>query len=112
MRLARCSRQSPDGGPASVRVAAGRAARDLRLPVDIDAVGVVAAFRAAGLIGCTGNDGAVAFWPLAAPAHRNARFAVLERLHLGRIGMLPVAFVEAGADRTAQNAPGDTGGTN
>src|SRR3954454_20314522 len=107
MRLASLPKQLPDRGPASVRVAAGRATRDLRLPVDIDAVGVVAAFRAAGLIGRTGNDGAVAFRPLAAPAHRNARFAVFERLHLGRIGALAIAFIEAGADRAAKNAPRD-----
>ena len=36
---------------------------------------------------------------------------MLERLHLGRIGTLAIAFIQTGADRAAKNAPADARGT-
>src|SRR4051794_22002810 len=107
MRLGSLRARLSDRRPASVRVAARGAARDLRLTIDIDAVGVVAALGATRLIGRTRNYRTVALRALPAPADRNARLAMLKRLHLGRIGALAVAFVEAGADRTTKDAPGD-----
>src|SRR3954468_13754975 len=94
----------PDRRPASVRIAAGGTPRDLRLAVDINGMGVVAAPRAAGRIRCAGNDRPVAFRPIAAPADRDAGLSGFQRLHFRRIGALAVLLAEVAADRPAQDA--------
>src|SRR5947209_12774841 len=98
------------GRPAPIRIPAGSATRDLRPAVDIDAVGVVATFGTAGLIGRAGNNGAVPLRPLPVPANRNAGLTAFERLHLRRIGALAIALVQGRTDRAAQHAAADPGG--
>src|SRR3954471_24975359 len=98
----------PDRRPAAVRVAAGGTPRDLRLAVDINGVGVVAAPRAAGRIRRAGNDRPVAFRPIAAPADRDAGLSAFQRLHLSRVGALAIFLAEIAADRPAQDSADDT----
>jgi hypothetical protein len=53
-----------------------------------------AAAPAAYLIIRSGNDTAVILGVLTAPSDRGARLATFQRLHLGGVGFLPIAFVE------------------
>src|SRR3954447_26683529 len=98
----------PDRRPASVRIAAGGTPRDLRLAVDINGVGVVAAPRTAGRIRCAGNDRPAAFGPIAAPADRDAGLPAFQRLHLSRVGALAIFLAEIAADRATQDSADDT----
>src|SRR5947207_5469837 len=77
---------------------------DLRPAIDVDRMAVFAAGRPARLIGGSRNNGAVMSGLWTAPTDRRARLAVLQRLHLGRVGALAILLVERGADRIAENA--------
>src|SRR5437016_2259100 len=90
--------------PTAVRIAAGRAARGLGAPVDVDVVGVLAAAQTARLVIWSGDDRSVIRRTVAAPADRRPRSAILERLHFCRIGPLAVLLVERGSNRATQQS--------
>src|SRR4029079_2932446 len=87
-RLVNSCARSAHRGPRAVRVATGVAARDLRLAVDIDRVGVLPALLSVGLVGGTGNHRSIPARVRVLPRDRRARFSAFERLHLCRIGAL------------------------
>src|SRR6476620_1603987 len=90
--------------PRAVRVATGVAARDLRLAVAIDRVGVLPALLSVGLVGGAGNHRSIPARVRVLPGDRRARFSAFERLHLCRIGALLVVIVHGGADAIAEQA--------
>src|SRR6185312_4183914 len=92
------------GGPAAIRVAAGGAARGLRLAVNIDGVSVGAARPPRLLIGGSGDHRAVSARIRIAPGHRRARPGLVEGLHLRGISALLVLVVHRRADAIANQA--------
>jgi hypothetical protein len=67
-------------------------------------VGVLPASHGIALIGRSRHHGAVAPGLVIAPADRRARRAIVERLHLRRVGALAILLVEGGADPVADHA--------
>src|SRR5262249_46574584 len=100
-------RGSTDRDPVAFGIAAGRPASDLRLPVDINRVGVLAARHGIALIGRTRNHRAIAARIFVAPTDRSARRTGIERPHLRLVGARPILVVERGPHPVAdQSADG------
>src|SRR5262245_45663100 len=95
---------SRDCDPGAVGIAAGGAAGELRLAVDVDRVRVLPAGHGIALVGRTWNDGATAACIIIAPAYRRAGRARLERLDLRLIGARAILVIERSADAVADQS--------
>src|SRR3954451_9013225 len=84
--------------PDPVGAAAGGAAGDFELAVDINRMRIAPALRALAVIGRTRNDIAVAARGRVPPRHRRPGRAAFQRLDLGLIGEPPVVVIERGPD--------------
>src|SRR5262249_54459241 len=100
-------RGSTDRDPVAFGIAAGRPASDLRLPVDINRVGGLAARHCIALQGPARKPPPIAAPTLLSQPDRSAARAGIERPHRRLVAAGPILVVERGPDPVAdQSADG------